>query len=113
MARDRIIVDKSLVPCVFSILLADELFDMTVNYNEKHDFFTVALAKDGETVCEGEPVVYGRPLFADFYQPDKFPAIEIVPMDESGEQNEVTFQAFGKTVFLTIDNTEENRILPE
>lgn len=107
MERDRIIIEKSIVPCTFDILLGDEVFNLTVNYNAKHDFFTVALEKDGETICEGEPLVYGFPLFHDFYQVDRCPAIDIVPIDESGEQNAVTFKNFGETVFLTVMNYDD------
>lgn len=106
MERDKIIVDKSLLPCSFDILLADELFTLTVSYNKKHDFFTVALARDGETICEGEPIIYGFPLFADFYQADVYPGIDIVAIDESGQQDSVTLKTFGETVFLTVDNQE-------
>ena len=106
MDRDRILIEKSLVPYTFEILLADELFTLTVNHNKTHDFFTVMLEKDGELICEAEPIVYGVPLFNDFYQPERCPAIEIVPIDESGEQQTVTFANLGETVFLTVDNQE-------
>ena len=108
MDRDRIIVEKSLIPCTFDILLGDELFNLTVNYNEKHDFFTVALGKDSETICEGEPLVYGFPLFRDIYQPDEYPGLDIIPIDDSGEQNTITFENFGEVVFLTVDNYDES-----
>ena len=104
MKRDRILITKDLIPYVFNISLADELFALTVNYNEKHDFFTVKLEKGGETLCEGEPVVYGFPLFGDLYQAGKFPALDIIPIDDSGQQNTVTFENLNELVFLTVDN---------
>lgn len=104
MDKDRISIAKSLVPYTFEIMLGDEMFVLTINYNKKHDFFTVGLEKDGETICEGEPIIYGVPLFKDFYQPSWCPALEIVPIDESGVQNTVTFENLGETVFLTVDN---------
>ena len=104
MKRDRISIKKELIPYSFNILLAGELFKMTVYYNESHDFFTVRLEKDGEVICEGEPVIYGFPLFGDLYQYGKYPALDIVPLDESGENDTVTFESFNETVFLTIDN---------
>lgn len=104
MRKDRILITKELVPYSFNILLAGELFTLIVYHNEKHDFFTVTLKKNGEVLCEGEPIVYGVPLFGDLYQARKFPAIDIIPIDESGEQNTVTFNNLGETVFLTIDN---------
>ena len=104
MKKDKILISKDNVPYVFDILLADELFTLTVAYNSKHDFFTVALEKDGEMVCEGEPIVYGIPLFHDIFQTGYFPAIDIIPLDESGEQSAVTFKSLNETVFLTVDN---------
>lgn len=110
MKKDRILITKDLIPYSFNILLADELFTVTVNHNEKHDFFTISLEKDEEVVCYGEPIVYGVPLFQDIYEVDKYPALNIIPIDESGEQNTVTFENFNETVFLTVDNVggEEN-----
>lgn len=104
MKRDKIQINKDIVPYKFNILLTNQLFTVSVNYNEKHDFFTVGLELNGETVCEAEPVVYGVPLFKDIYQNGKFPALDIIPLDESGEQNTVTFENFNDTVFLIIDN---------
>jgi hypothetical protein len=110
MKKDRLLITKDLIPYSFNILLADEVFTLTVNHNEKHDLFTIALEKDGEMICEGEPIIYGVPLFRDIYQAGKYPCIDIIPLDESGEQNTVTLANFGETVFLIIDNAggEEN-----
>jgi hypothetical protein len=107
MQRDRILITKDLIPYSFNIWLANELFTLTVNYNENHDLFTVKLEKDGETICEGEPIIYGFPLFGDLYRAEIFPAIDIIPFDESGEHDTITFETFNKTVFLTIDNLGE------
>lgn len=104
MQKDRVLITKDLIPYSFNILLADELFTLTVDYNEKHDFFTVALEKDGEMICEGEPIVYGFPLFADMYDPETYPCIDIIPLDESGKEKAVSFENFNETVFLTVDN---------
>ena len=107
MRKDRILIEKSLIPYTFDILLADELFTITVDYNQRNDFFTVALEKDGEMICEGEPLIYGFPLFADFYQAGKLPSLDIIPLDASGENTAVTFQNLGETVFLTVENAGE------
>jgi hypothetical protein len=108
MERDRIIITKDLIPYTFNISLPDELFTLTVDYNKKHDFFTIALEKDGDMVCEGEPIIYGFPLFRDIYLAGKYPVLDIIPIDESGEQTSVTFENFNETVFLTVDNGEES-----
>lgn len=104
MKKDKILINKSLVPYNFNILLGDELFNLTVSYNESHDIFTIALKKDDEMICEGEPIIYGFPLFRDIYQSGIYPALDIIPIDESGEQDTVTFENLGETVFLTVDN---------
>lgn len=108
MKRDRLLINKEQVPCRFLILLGSELFTLTVDYNKKHDFFTIALEdNEGNMLCTAEPIVYGVPLWQDVQQAHKYPAIRIVPIDESGQKNMVTWETFGKTVFLTIDNAEE------
>ena len=101
--RDRIEINKNLIPYTFNILLADHWFELYINYNETGDFFTVTLYKDEELICT-EPIVYGVPLFQDLRQPDDYPAIDIVPLDESGESAAVTFSNFNELVFLTVDD---------
>lgn len=108
MKKDRVLITKDLIPYSFNILLADELFTLTVYYNEKHDFFTIALEKDGEMVCEGEPIIYGSPLFGDIYDPKLYPCLDIIPLDESGKEKAVSFKNFNEIVFLTVDNYVES-----
>ena len=102
---DRIEIEKSMIPYSFDITLADEIFTIEINYNAFADLFTLSLKKDGETICAGEPIIYGVPLFSDVFICGKFPALDIVPLDESREMTTITFENFGETVFLTIDNT--------
>lgn len=101
--RDRIEINKALVPYTFNILLGDNWFELYINYNETADLFTATLYKDEELICT-EPVVYGVPLFKDLRQPDEYPAIDIVPLDESGQSAAVTFSNFNRLVFLTVDD---------
>lgn len=103
MTKDKILIDLENVPYSFNILLADDLFNLEVNYNENADLFTISLSKDDELICV-EPIIYNVPLFSDCYMPEKYPAITITPIDESGEENTVSYDNFGKTVFLVIDN---------
>lgn len=100
--KDRIEIRKSLIPYSFDIALSDELYSVEVNYNENADFFVVSLSKDGETLCSGEPLVYGMPLFADISTSD-FPKLVITPLDESDNYNRVTFSNFNETVFLVME----------
>lgn len=106
--RDIIEVDKTLIPYSFNIVLGGEMFNMAFDHNKTADLFTCTLSKNGEVVVHNEPLVYGMPLFADLYTADLFPAIEIVPFDESCNETAISYANFGKTVFLTIDDQEES-----
>lgn len=98
--RDRIEINKEIVPYQFNILLGDEPFEFYVNYNGTADLVTVSLYKNDELICT-EPVILGVPLFQDVYQPGRFPAVTIEPY---GDADAVTYANLGETVFLTIDD---------
>ena len=102
--RDKIIVKKELIPYGFHIALGKDKFNMRFAYNQQADLFTVSLYRDGILLCVDEPIIYGVPLFRDVYESGKFPVLDIVPVDESGQEQEVTWKNFGETVFLTIAN---------
>lgn len=107
--RDRILLNKELIPYTFQILLADVWYEIQVNYNESFDLFTLSLIKGDEVLTEGEPIVYGVPLFGDI-QDYEFPPLIIVPCDEAGNCNLVTFNNLNETVFLSIFDTENDII---
>ena len=102
--RDRIIVKKDRIPYGFHIALGKEKFNLRFRYNQASDLFTVSLYRDGVLLCASEPVIYGVPLFQDVYVSGLFPAVKIVPWDESGGEQEVAWKNFGDTVFLTVEN---------
>ena len=106
--RDIIEVEKELLPYNFNIVLAGEEFNMEFMYNKRADLFTCTLSKNGEAVVYNEPLIYGVELFADIYRADYFPALAIVPLDEAGIETAITYENFGKTVFLTIDDKLES-----
>lgn len=101
--RDRIEVDKELVPYGFDILLGFETYGMEFDYNKTAKLFTVTLSKNDEVLVYDEPIIYGKPLFDDLYQSGVFPSLNIIPYDESEQEQEVTYENFGEKVFLTID----------
>ena len=41
----------------------------------------------------------GSPLFRDVYESGKFPVLDIVPVDESGQEQEVTWKNLVKLYF--------------
>ena len=106
--RDRIIIEKELIPYSFDILLGAEWFNLEFHYNETADLFTVTLSKDEEVIVYNEPVIYGKPLFSDLYQSGTYPALDIVPFDESEQETAVTWDNFNETVFLTVKQGEDN-----
>ena len=97
-------INKDLLPYECSIQLGGEVFGLHFGYNAAADLFTVDLYRDGELICAGEPVVYGVPLWNDVYKAGVFPTVDIIPHDPSGENNAVTYDNLGRTVFLLIDN---------
>ena len=106
MEKDRILINKDLIPYKFSITLGMNMYTFEVRYNETKDIFTIALYGDGNTLVCIEPLTYGVPLFSQTYRLG-FPAMQIVPIDESGETTIITKDNFNKTVFLTIYNDGE------
>lgn len=106
--RDRIEIEKAMIPYSFDILLAAEWFNLEINYNKTYDIFTVTLAKGNEVLVHNEPIMYGMPLFADLYQSGKYPMLDIVAWDESGQEKAVTWDNFNETVFLTIKQGEND-----
>lgn len=105
MARDRIEINKSLIPYTFDIVLGSEEFTFRVDYNNTGGFFTIELSKGGKTICSGEPIIYGKRLFSDIWN-SNFPAIDIIPIDPSSEFNAVTYDNLGDGVILALDNEE-------
>ena len=106
--RNIIKVTKELLPYSFDIVLAGEEFNMEFMYNDSAGLFTCTLSKDGEVLVYNEPIIYGVEMFADVYRSGLFPMLSIVPLDEAGNESAVTYDNFGKTVFLTIDDEPES-----
>lgn len=110
MERQIISINKELIPYKFDIDLGGEVFGIQIDYNSAGRFFTVKLSKNGTVLCEGEPIVYGVPLFRDIKDVDTFPSIVIIPYSYGDDTTTVTYGNLSKTVFLMIDD-EENPIL--
>jgi len=100
----RIQINKDLIPYYFDILLNQELFRMEIKYNKSADLFTVGLSKNGTLLCEGEPMIYGIPLFGSIKN-EHFPSVTITPIDHSGIVDAVTFDNLGRTVFLMVEES--------
>lgn len=105
--RDRLEVKKEQLPYRANVPLGAEVFGLEFHYNAAEDCFTVHLYKGEELLCAGEPLVYGRPLFANCQEVERFPVVRLVPWDESGEGHEVGYEALGASVFLTVEDMDE------
>ncbi|WP_405381221.1 phage baseplate plug protein [Phascolarctobacterium sp.] len=108
--RNIIEIEKDLLPYNFDIVLAGEEFNMAFMYNKTADLFTCTLSKNKEVLVYNEPVIYGVEMFADVYKSGVFPMISIVTLDEGGIETAVTYDNFGKTVFLTIDDEPDSEV---
>ena len=101
-------IDASKVPYTFSVKLGDRTYTLTVRYNDAGGFFTIDLAvmATGEVLCYGDPVRYGRPMFRSV-EDDRYPIPVIIPFCLTGEEDEVTFDNFGRTVQLYLHERKE------
>lgn len=106
--RDYIEIEKEQMPYKFNVVLGSEEFNLEFKYNEMTDLFTCTLSKNDEVLVYDEPLIYGTKLFSDVYNADAFPCLDIVPYDESGQSNTVTYDNMGVTVFLTVDDGEDD-----
>jgi len=105
--RDRILIQKDLIPYNFNIVLGAEMFEIEVDYNETADLFTITLYKDEQMIVT-EPIIYNVPLFQDVYMVGRYPVLTIVPCDESKQATAVSWENFNETVFLCVDNEGES-----
>ncbi|MCG7318005.1 phage baseplate plug family protein [Brevibacillus laterosporus] len=100
-------IEKEQIPYRFEIALPDTVFTFEVHWNSEYDFFTVDLERDGEVLATGNKIVYGVPLFSSSVN-DRFPRVEILPYDESGSTQVVTWATLSETVFLYVFEEEED-----
>lgn len=92
---------KDQVPYSFEIVIEAEVFEFEVRYNADFDFFTLDALKDGELLVNGEKLVYGVPIFVDVFD-DRFPVLQFVPLDESGQESKITFDNIENTVYMQV-----------
>lgn len=94
-------IEKEQIPYRFEIDLSGAVFAFEVNYNSEYDFFTVDVELDGEVLITGNKLVYGVPLFS-YSSDERLPQVEIIPFDEAGITQEVTWATLGEMVFLYV-----------
>ena len=107
MDKEKLDIEVEDVPLVFDTSVGDDAFSMGINYNEIGDFYTVDLYDNaGDPLIMGEKLIYGKRLWRD-YVDESLPAVDLVPLDESGIDNVVNKDTFGSTVFLYIDEPDD------
>lgn len=102
--KDKIPVNKAMIPYRFDILMGSQTFTLEFNYNATMDLFTVSVYQAGVLKCADEPIIYGLPLWDDCFMVNELPCLTIIPMNESNGTDKVTWENFGETVFLCIDD---------
>lgn len=97
-------VDSQMVPCIVTVKLIDQTYQLDFRYNEEGGFFTVGLATvtpGDNTLCHGEVIRYGKPLFEQFND-ERYPLPLIIPYCFEGEETVITFDNFGGSVKLWV-----------
>lgn len=96
--------DSSEVPVVFEIDLGGTIFLMGINHNFEFNFLTVDLYDvEGLPVVLGEKLVLDKPLFEDLID-ERLPGPTIIPSDLAKNEESITIDNIGKTVFLYLDD---------
>ena len=98
-------IDKEAIPYRFEIELANEIFEMEVNYNESYDFFTIDLYKNNTPLILGEKLILDRPLFENSVNIE-LPKVKIVPKDRANVAKRITFDNMNESVFLYLEEGE-------
>lgn len=93
-------IEKDLIPYTFEMELENEVFVFEIDYNERHDFFTVTLYKNDIVLVQGEKIILNRPLFEGVSDVN-LPKIVITPVSNS--EGRITFDNLGESVFLKVE----------
>lgn len=94
-------IEKDSIPYTFEIVLNDETFQFTINYNSVGDFFTVDLYKNSQLVRLGEKLVYEQTLFENYSYLD-IPKVVISPYDTTGQALRISYDNLNEDVFLYV-----------
>ena len=92
-------IHKTQLPYKTTIRLGKTSFTFVCQYNLIADLFTVDLMKGDEILAIGEPLIYGTPLFGNFYD-ERFPKCAFIPFDPSEKVTRVGWHELGESVFL-------------
>ncbi len=103
-------IDKENLPEIFEIDLANSTYMLGINYNQSFDFFTVDLYDSNMTpIVLGEKMMINQPLW-DGYVDERIPAPTLIPVDESGQADRVSYDNLMETVFLFVDDGSDDSV---
>ncbi|MFL4498445.1 phage baseplate plug protein [Weissella sp. MSCH1] len=102
--RSYIPVNKNGLPEMFEFPFGNLTYILGIDYLISEDIFTVDLkTAAGEPIVLGERLVANQPLWSDFTD-SRIPSVTVVPMNEADPNEDITFETFGDTVQLFIDD---------
>lgn len=84
------------------------LYDIEINYNTRHDFFTISVACDSADIITGEKLVLNRPI--KMYC-ELAPTDVLIPRNRPGQRGNVNYKNMGDTVLLAIERGEGNGVM--
>lgn len=100
----RLPIYKDRIPYRFESIFNETLYIFELHYNSEFDFFTVDLSIEDDVIVYGEKLVYGQQLFKSLND-DTLP--KLTPIDPSGKHDRISYDNFGDTVILQLDNEEQ------
>jgi len=83
------------------------LYDIEVNYNTLHDFFTLSLSQAGERLISGEKLVINRPVNV---RGLLAPKVKLIPRNRPGQRGDVDYDNMGDTVLLAIEGENDETL---
>ena len=106
--NDYIDINLDDVPVQFDYTIDGIDFTFYLYYNEINDSYSIDLFdENGVKIVHGEKLIYGYSLFGSIND-SRLPLINIVPMDEQGNETEVSKLNFTNTVQLFIKDTDDD-----
>lgn len=111
--RSFIPIDTDKMPERFEMAFGNLSYIFCINYNQSQSFFTIDLYDvESNPIVLGEVLRLNEKLWNDVVD-TRIPSVDLVPLDESNQAKEITFENFGKTVFLYIDDLTPDYEVPK
>lgn len=102
---DTIPCDPSQLPYEYDIPFDGKVYTLGFQYNEYADQIIVSISDEDGLIAK-EPLVLNQPLFQAVHYKDRLPLIELMPVDESGNEIEVNIDNLNVTVEIADTGTD-------